>query len=86
MCDTEELKNTLSDSETPQQHALSELLWNPVFRQKLLVITLATLIVLLALHVTGLSIIIWAQILIDFSLTVKVAPHECVMKTSQPQA
>ena len=63
MCDTEELKNSLNATETPQQYALSELPWNPVFRQNLLVITLATLIVLLALHVTGLSIIIWAQIL-----------------------
>ena len=43
MCDTEELKNSLSDSETPQQYALSELPWNPVFRQKVLVIALATL-------------------------------------------
>ena len=25
-------------------------------------------------------------LLLDFSLTVKAAPHECVIRTSQPQA
>ena len=25
------------------------------------------------------------QLLLDFSLTVKAAPHECVIRTSQPQ-
>ena len=63
MCDTEELKNSLSDSETPQQYALSELPWNPVFRQKLLVIALATHNCFIDTSCNRVISHFWAQIL-----------------------
>ena len=28
----------------------------------------------------------YMQVLLDFSLTVKAVPHECVIRTSQPKA
>ena len=30
------------------------------------------------------SFLLFSAVLLDFSLTVKAAPHECVIRTSQP--
>ena len=37
-------------------------------------------------HLELISYYMNIQVLLDFSLTVKAAPHECVIRTSQPEA
>ena len=34
--------------------------------------------------VNSMRVIVCASVLLDFSLNVMVAPHECVIRTSQP--